>query len=272
MSQPDPDLTSLPRLDHVQDATTPKTLGVLNILFALVLMACGTCYGMQIALQPLMAPLTAAQQQQVQAAVDAERAAALQKLDQQEKAAKSDEEKAQLQARRKAVAAQPVPKIPDFTKIWTGDQRLIAYFVSDITSGLLLNILLFISGIGLLSLRGWARLLALWVAGAKILRLLALTAFFMLAILPGLANRMKGIFEEMFQNQPAGSGAPSREQLETMVAAMSIVSTVWILALAVFGVIYPAILLWQLNRERVKAAFVPLALPAENDLRGPAGA
>jgi hypothetical protein len=263
MSQPDPDFAASPVPDVIPDSATPKTFGVLNIVFALVLMACGACYGMQLAVQPLMAPFTAAQQQQVQAAMNAERAAALRKLDEQEKAAKSDEEKAQIQAKRKVVAAQPVPQIPDISKFWTGNTRLTGYFVADIITGLVLNVLLFISGIGLLSIREWARVLAVWVAGAKIVRLVALYGYFLIAVVPVLANTMKGFFEEMFKNQPQGAGAPSPQQLEQMVSVMGIVWTVSAIAVAGLGMIYPAILLWQLNRRAVKAAFAVPVLPAD---------
>ena len=107
----DDDLSAFPEVRP--NTTTPRVIGTLNIIFAVGLLLCGACYGLQVILQSAMAPLMAANQQQMQATLEAQRQAQLQQLREQEKAAKTDKEKAELQAEQQVLQARPLPKMPD---------------------------------------------------------------------------------------------------------------------------------------------------------------
>jgi hypothetical protein len=232
--------------------SSPKTIGILNIIFASLLLLCGGCYATQIMLQPLMAPMMNAQQQQMQAAVEAQRQAEIQKLQQQEKAAKTAQEKAQFQSRQNALAAQPVPKMPDMTKMYgMGDNRVRGYFLIDLLSMLPLNLVMLIAGIGLLNLKEWARATGIWVAALKIVRLIALYSFFILVIAPIWTRAMVDMVQEMVQAAPGG---PNQQQVGTLGTIYGVVMAVCGIAMMVLGSIYPAISLWVLSRPGTKAA------------------
>jgi len=232
-----------------------KTIGTLNIIFGAGLLLLGLCCGLQLFAQMTLAPMfTAQSQQQMQAALIAERQQQVQRLRDQEKAAKSDEEKAELQTQIKNLEAMPPPKMPDFTKVYgTDDPRVVGYWITDFVSGMILNLLLLISGIGLLTVKEWGRKLGVWVAGLKIVRLLALYGFAIIVIVPLTTERIIQMMKEMQENFPPGpqKAAPSLEEMATVMGTMMTVSFV---ATIVLGAIYPVVALIVLTRPSVKAA------------------
>jgi hypothetical protein len=238
----------------------PKAIGVLNIVFGTLLLLCAICSSINLAMQSAMGPMMQAQQQQLQQAMKAEREQQLQELRDLEQAAKDEKEKANLQARQKALQAQPVPKMPDFTK-FTQNAHLTVYAIADIVTGLILNIAMIISGIGLLALKEWGRVTALWVAGLKIVRLVALYSIFAVVVVPVLVRSMTSMFEEMFDELakagPPGARGPGPAELSQMAMGMGTMMTAFAIGMIVLGVIYPAIVLIVLTRPSVKAACAP---------------
>jgi hypothetical protein len=113
------------------------------------------------------------------------------------------------------------------------------------------NVLMLISGVGLIRLREWGRKLAVWVAALKIVRLIVLYGIFIMVMVPIFVKLILDMFEEMAQSLPPGAGRPPIAGMTTMFGTMFSVSAV---AVMILGSIYPGIVLWLLTRPGVKAA------------------
>jgi hypothetical protein len=242
--------------DHLGGVTpnpsSAKTIGVLNVIFASILLLCGICSGMQLALQSTFVPIFGGQQQQIQAQVQAQRALEIQKLADKEKTAKNENEKQKFQAERKNLEAQPVPKMPDMTKMYgTDNPRVLNTWLIDTFTAVILNLLMLASGVGLLMVKEWGRVLGIWVAGLKIVRLVAIYVFMIVVIVPFVSQRFGQTVDEMNRNMPAqGGGAPAGQ----VAAFMGTFMTIGAVSMIVLGAIYPAICLIVLTRASVKAA------------------
>src|ERR1043165_4714618 len=160
----------------------PTTIGILNIIFGSLMMLCILCSSMYLAVMGAIgAPINAIQQQQFQQALQTERLQKLQRLREQEQAAKDEKEKADLKAKQKALEEQPLPKMPDFTKFMR-EQSFVSWMIADYVSGLILNLAMVISGIGLLRRKEWGRVSGIWVAILKIVRLIVLYTIYPLGV------------------------------------------------------------------------------------------
>src|ERR1700682_4482945 len=104
---PDDDGPYPPYPEQRPRTAIPKTIGILNIVFGSLLLLCGICFGISLAMQFAMGPMFAAQQQQFQQMLEADRRQKLQELQDLEQAAQNEKEKAPIQARQKALKAQP---------------------------------------------------------------------------------------------------------------------------------------------------------------------
>ena len=239
-----------------------KMIGTLNVLFAGLMLLCGACSGVSALMQVAMAPMTEGYQKTMQETINAqaqkEQDKKIDALKEQEAAATTDEEKAELAAKRQALEDRPPPEIPmaDMMAAYR-DPRLIGYVIGDIASGLLLNIFLFISGIGLLAARAWARKMGLWVAALKIVRLVVVYGFAIAVVVPVFSEKMGEMMEKMTtqmqQQQPAG--APPMPQIgQTLAAVYGIAMSAGAVLMILFGTVYPIIMLWVLTRPKVKAA------------------
>src|SRR5205823_4367591 len=194
--------------------------------------------GVNVGAQTVMGPMMAAQREQMTQTLRAEHDAKLKKLQDDIDAADDEEEKAALQAKLKKEQALPVPTIPDTSKM-VAAPVIQAYMVTDAASGLLLNLLMLVSGIGLLALKGWGRVLALWVAGLKIVRLVALYGYCALAVAPVWAQQMRTMMEEINQSVPQGGKAMRSEEVNQFTTVMGAMMTGACIAMIVLGAIYP---------------------------------
>jgi hypothetical protein len=241
--------TSLPSVEP--EPSGPKTIGLLNIIFGSILLLCGSCSGMYLAFAAISAPMIDAQFQQMQQMVAAQRAAQIAELQRQETAAKTTKEKAAIRAQRKAIESQPAFKPPDFRKLGPlGDLRILVFSITDTISSIILNTAMLISGIGLLSLKPWARVAGIWVAIGKIARLLALYGFCIVVLVPVYVRQIMDMFTEI----AAGGGGPPPGQLQEMASMFGILMTGGCLSMIILGAIYPAIALFVLMRPGAKAA------------------
>jgi hypothetical protein len=267
-SVPDGDGPYLPIPEQRPKTAIPKSIGVLNIIFGSILMLCGICTGLNMAMQSAMAPMFGQQQLQFQQLMEAERAKKLEDLKKLEDAAPNDQEKAALEGQRKALEAQPLPKMPDMAKFYE-DVSLPAYGIADAVSGLILNILMVVAGIGLLGFREWARQLGLWVAALKIVRLVALYGFFAIVVAPNISKAFSSMFQEtvegMGKGAPPGQRIPAPAEFAQMGMAMGVMMTAFAIGMIIFGAIYPIIVLILLSRSRVKVACTSAALAHGDD-------
>jgi hypothetical protein len=238
-------------------SSAPKTIGILNIIFAALLLLCGVCSGMNIMMQSAMGPMMAMHQQQFQQALEAERQEQIQRLQAQEQAAQDEQEKADLRAQQERLKAQPLPRMPNIMGFMQ-DPLVQGYYIVDIFSGLLLNALLLISGIGLVGMKEWGRVTALWTAGLKIVRLVVLYGFFAVVGVPVIVQQFTAMFRQMLDEfgrmAPPGQKMPGPNELAQMGTGMGIMMTASAVAIIIFGVIYPVIMLIVLTRPNVKAA------------------
>jgi hypothetical protein len=258
--------------DHLIDAgaafpeiepnpSIPKTIGTLNVIFGSLLLLCGACTVASTVMQIVMAPMMEAQQQQMQATIEGAHQAEIAAMRKKEDNAKTPQEKAALQAQRKALEAQPVPKMPDMRKMGvTANPQFMAYTLIDAGSGCLLNIAMVVAGIGLMSLKEWGRQLALWVAGIKIARLVGLYGFFIIVLAPQYAKLWTDMMADI--GKQAQGGIPP-QQIATLTSTITITMAALAVGMIVLGSIYPALSMYFLTRPEAKAACAEYSLRPE---------
>ncbi len=258
MDSNDPNDEARLRAPDAQPATgIPKTIGVLNIIFGALLLMCALWQSLQLLANASFGPMMMAWQQQFQQAMQAERQKQLQQLQEQEKAAQEEKAKAELRNKQKALQAQPIPKMPDMTR-FLRDSTFQAYMIVEVATGMILNILLVISGIGLVGYKEWGRQLALWVAALKIVCLVGFNTYYALVIVPEIADQFTGWFREFFDEMakaaPPGQKMPGAGEIAQIGTVLGIMLTAFAIGMVLFGVIYPVIVLIALTRPRAKAA------------------
>lgn len=146
-----------------------------------------------------------------------------------------------------------MPVMPDMGEIFKiyNNPHFTGFGLADAVSGMVLNLLLLISGAGLLMLRPWGRTLAVWTAWLKIARLVALYLFAVFVTVPVISKLVGNMAEKMIAEQAAGRGAPP---VGTLTMVYAVMGTVLAVGMILIGVIYPAISLWLLNKPASKAA------------------
>ncbi len=247
-----------PPLYHPRPRTgIPKTIGVLNILFGTLLLLCAFCFGIGLAMQTAMGPKMDGNNMQFQQMQEAERRRQLDELERREQAAANEEEKDKIRAELKAVKELPIVKMPDMSK-FLQEPSFQAYGIADVGTGMFLNVLMIAAGIGLVSYRQWGRRLALWVAAMKIIRLIALTAVFVLIVVPNLTRAMTDMFHEIFKEMAKmpqqGQPIPGPAELAKMGSGFSVMYAASSIGMLVLGIIYPIVVLILLSQRRVRAA------------------
>ena len=236
--------------------TIPKVLGILNIAFGALLLMWGLWSLVQLAITPWMTSIIGAQQQKAQVVIEAGQDAQLEALREAEAAAETEEEKEQIRAQRKMLeqAPQVTMNVPDVSKMLpTTNPRVFRWTIANTATGLLLNLLLVIAGIGLLMRRSWGRTLTLWLAGLKIIRLLIGQTYWAIVCVPIIAKQMSVVIESMTVGvQGAGATPVPTPQFGIMYTVMYTAQAVF---MVVLGSIYPVICLWLLNKRSAKAVF-----------------
>lgn len=236
----------------VPDIHTAKTFGVLNIVFSLMLLASGFCFGISSMIPPVLGYGAETQTSRI-AEQNLQREMDIKALADEEKAAKTDEEKATLKAKR--VELEKLPKVQVnlpaiFSHPSMRDPGYLAHFAADFTSGLGLNLLMLISGVGMLYLKGWGRILAIGVAWLKILRLLALAISLTFVIGPLVSRVATELETESLKVSPevAATNPHSGPDLANLISWGG-----W--NLFIFGSIYPVATIVSLRKPAVREAF-----------------
>jgi hypothetical protein len=236
---------------------TPRLLGILNIVFASLIMVYGLCIGASFLLMPTMSRAMGQVQQSVEAKAEAQRKAALAALDEKAKAAKTDQEKAEIEALRKDLEARPRPVVPmiDFSRMFSESPVVLAWYWVEILSGLTVNVMMLVAGIGLLRYREGGRRLGVWTAALKIARLVTVYSVFILAVVPPLAQGLGKMVGEMIAQQQAATRPGAAPPPVDMMVRMYVYTYSSIgVGMIVFGSIYPAVSLWLLTRPATRAA------------------
>ncbi len=255
----------------------PKTLGILNVIFAVLLILVGLCTGITTLIAPEIQKFGQKAMDDMKTQQEAQKTAQLKALDDREKTATAAEEKATtdeekasadsekrtITLERKAIESRPAP--PTFNMAASADVLkdpvVRGYTVTTVITGLILHIALLIAGIGLIRLTPWGRSLGLWWAGLQIVQLLILTAVNVALVQPVQQKAAEANMAEM-RKTFAGPNAPPNAEMtlqmtETMAKAGGILTIVYSLA----GMIYPIICLILLRTAGARAAC--LARPVE---------
>lgn len=243
----------------------PKTIGVLNVVFGAILIVLSLFTLAMQAFMPFYGKVMVAQQNQVtQQALgtfEANQKAELADVETREKSAKTPEEKAALAAERDAIQRRPKPFVPDMTvgfKI-ARHPAMVVYSWSDVATGLPLNIVMLVAGIGLINLKRWGRTLALWVAGLKLVRIAILLAASVMIVSPLATREIDKLFGDMVkqaQRQNPASSARVQQTLRTMSVVVGATMTGGYIVYFVLAAIYPMITLRVLSKPGVRAAFI----------------
>src|SRR5262249_12455960 len=116
-------------------------------------------------------------------------------------------EKAQAKSQREELEAQPEPKFvnPGFDGFNWDDPGYFVHVLADLLTSLFVNLLMLISGIGLIALKRWGRALAIWPAVFKIARLVVVTASLILVVAPFFVRFFNDL-QAIAVKQDAGAG------------------------------------------------------------------
>lgn len=242
----------------VPNPRIPRTLGIMNVVFASGLMLCGLCYGAYFAIViPITTKMTVDLQKKVQAQQETQKKAELATLDDLEKEAKSDQEKLDIRAKRLEIQNRPkavMPGAADLESLGWNEPKVKTFFWVDFASGLILNVLLLAAGIGLLQRKSWGLNFSLGIAGTKIVRLVLLYGYYTVAIVPDLSLRMAKMAQQAIVQQQGGGKPPPANMYETLARTYNILGAGLGIAMVLIGVIYPVVSLWLLTRPGVRAA------------------
>jgi hypothetical protein len=243
----------------VPNPQIPRSFGLMNIIFGSLMLLIGAGYAAMYALSPMLTRKLQAHMKNQQADHKAARESKLAKLKQQEEAAKTEEDKAAVRDERKALEQQVEPDLSAMDDVlgWNifSDIRLAVYHISEVATGMLLNLLMIISGAGLIALAERARRLALGVAWLKILRWVAMIVVTLVLILPIAVEKTQKMLAQMEAQTKAQSGGKVMvfplAQLGRSTAIFGAITTVFS---AVLASVYPALSLWFLTRPPCRAA------------------
>ena len=219
-----------------------KTLGVLHVVFAVLLLGMSACCGLYaVVLLPNLGTLMESQQKLVKERMELLRRERLDELTRREDEAQDEGTKARIRNERAIIAAQPLappaPEMP-FKQMGLEDPKFVRHYAADALSGLLVNAVMLVAGIGLLRRRAWGRSLAIGVAWAKIVRLLSLATSLIVVVLPMMVRKIATM---------PGAGGDS--------GPMLLIYSAYVVVYTLIGLAFPIVTLAILARRGVRSSF-----------------
>jgi uncharacterized protein YbjQ (UPF0145 family) len=198
-------------------------------------------------------------QSKVEAQQQAQLKAQMKVFDEREKAATTEEEKKAIQQERDAaVANQPVSVKVDMSAATDvlKDPTIMGFSYLQMVTGIILSVILLISGIGLIRLLPWGRSLAVAWAGLQIVQIVLLTGISLAYVQPIQAANQEKMLAKMEADAKAPGAPPVMAESIKLNRAMSSSGATAIMAVgtAVVGMIYPVIVLILLSRPGARAA------------------
>lgn len=254
----------------VPNPQIPRTFGMMNIVFGILMFLVGAGYMAITIVAPTFQKQMVAQFEEQQSKSKAERVAKVAELKAKEEAAKTKEEKDALKDERETLELNAEPDLSGMNELmgWNvfSDIRLAIYSFSEMITGMILNVLMVISGVGLLGLAEWGRRLAISVAWLKIIRWIAMIVVALVLIVPITAQKTQKMYDSMQQAQAraqanaGGRGGATMPMLNIAVFT-SIAGAVTMIFSALIASIYPALSIWFLTRPPVRAACLQPSKP-----------
>ena len=243
----------------VPNPQIPRSFGLMNIIFGSLMLLVGTLYAALYVASPMLNRKMQVTIKKQQADHKAARDLKVAELKQKEDAAETEEDEETLRDEREVLEKEVEADLAGMDDLlgWNmfSDIRLAIYYYVEVGTGMLLNLLMIISGAGLMALAEWARRLALGVAWLKILRWVAMIALTMVLILPITAEKMQKMFaqiESQAKVQPGGRAVAA--SVSQMGLYSAIAGGVMVVFTGVVGSVYPALSLWFLPRPPSRAA------------------
>lgn len=234
-----------------------NTIGVLNIVFGSLIFL----YSLTSLSSLLMAPMFRAPMEAMASSFEdlakQDHEKVLAGIRELEQAAESEEER-EVYRRRLAEVEQAGPlSAPGMELMTMGftDSTIMRWSWVDSTTSLLANGLMVLAGAGLVSLRSWGRRLGIWVAWAKLARLVIVWGvLWIFVVTPSISQMLGKSVEDMIQQQQAAAGGGGGPMPFSMTSLYAVMYTAWGVIMVVFGAIYPIVCLVVLNRPGVKVA------------------
>ena len=261
---------SIPKTERLilPDEKTARRFGLLNIIFASLLLVgnlwtAGFLFAVPVSMRivdHIAAVVTASEKNANEAEIKEWTA----------KAEAATTEDARQEAREKIESLQRGEN-NQFTVSVTGfrtyqDRRVLAYSIVEVTTGLVLNTLLLVSGAGLIGLREWGRKLAVVTAALKLVRLFTLSAVSIAVVVPITAAMMSKDMAPLVAQMKAKGGPNNPASMFINPQMFSAQGAGGVVIGLIFASIYPVLLLFQLNKARVKAACQEPMKPESSEL------
>ena len=244
----------------VPNPQIPRSFGLMNIVFGSILLLMAIGYGAFFIYAPVIQKQFSLPLKQVQEKQKADRAAKIAELKAAENAAKTEAEKKTLADERAAVESRVEVDMSSFEDLQNMSRlqratRLAIFQIFDISTAVVLNVLMIVSGGGLMALAEWARRLAIWVARLKILRWIAMIVGTMVWIVPMTLDRTeKAVAALEMQIKASGAGQSSVLSLTQFMRYSVMGGAVVMVFSAVVASVYPAMMWWYLSRPAARAA------------------
>ena len=138
------------------------------------------------------------------------------------------------------------------------EPRLAIFYVLDVSTAVILNVLMIVSGGGLMRLREWARRLAIRVAQLKILRWFAMVVGSMVVIVPMMMAKTQPAMNALEAQMKASRGGALPFSLAAVTRWMFVFGVVFMIFAAIVACVYPAMMWWNLTRPAARAACLKL--------------
>jgi len=249
----------------VPNPQLPRSFGVMNIIFGALLLLYGAGLGLWTYYAPGFVKGFQDQFKEQIAEQNAKRKTQIAELKDKVKAAKTEEEKKDLEMQLGAMESTPGADPAMLDDVWSlnSDRRIQIYTYTELATGILLNVCMIVAGCGLLALAEWARRMAIAVAWVKIARWAVIIGVSMLLIIPITTEKMNKMFTSIEKQATAKTGRAGSPFPANSLAQMSaVVSAVTSVATAAIASIYPVCVIWFLTRPRARAACLVASKPA----------
>jgi hypothetical protein len=241
----------------VPNPQLPRSFGLMNIIFGSLLLLLALGLGFWYLYTPTFTRQMQESVNKIEADRKAEHDERIADLKKQEAEAKTQEERESLKEERASIEKKTGVSVVPFGDLSSmnamSDKRIAAYYAIEVSAAVILNVLMIVSGAGLLGLAEWARRMAIVVAQLKILRWIAMTVALFVLVLP--------VSMEMAEKAVAAAQAQINAQGAAMPMPMSgfirfgmIFAAVWHVFCAIVAFVYPALVWWYLSRPPARAA------------------
>ena len=273
----------------VPNPQIPRTFGMMNLVFGVLLLLTAAGYLAWFVYYPRFQAQMVTRLKNQAAAQKAQREAKLAELKSNEQAAKTrekaaktkedaekaKEEKDSIVEERVALEDRVEPDLSAMTDLMSwdvmADMRLKIYYLSETISSILLNVLMAISGGGLLALAEWGRRLAIGVAWLKIVRWVCMIFVTMVLILPMTMEKTDKMFQSIQTQVSAKSGGPAAVPMVGFGQITAIFGAIVMVFGALVASIYPVLSLWFLTRPPTRAACYKVPKPSGGEQRSELG-